>query len=83
MGMNSMSKFTIAVRVLLLAALIILFVAIIWGVTHRTSVESDSIIVNHFEELKPEGSGAPTAIFLSVMVVLGIGVVGASLVFKL
>ncbi len=71
------------VRIILLAALLILLVAIIWGVTHRTHINPNDSLVNGIESIKPRGSGTTAAIFLSIMVVLGIIVVTVSLVLKI
>ncbi len=78
-----MSKFSMVVRITLLVALVILLVAIIWGVTHRSSANPNGSLLNAVETVKPRGSGTAAAIFLTIMVVLGIIVVTASLVLKL
>ena len=70
------------VRIILLLALVILLVAIIWGVTHRTSVNPSESLLNGVEQVKPRGSGTTAAIFLTIMVVLGIVVITISFVLK-
>lgn len=72
-----------AVRIILLVALVILLVSIIWGVTHRTSVNPNGSLVNGVETVKPRGSGTAAASFLTILVVLGIVVVITSLVLKI
>ncbi len=78
-----MSKFSVVVRIMLLIALVVLLVAVIWGVTHRTTVNPSGSLSNGVETVRPRGSSAAAAIFLTIMVVLGTIVVTISLVFKL
>ncbi len=71
------------VRIILLVALVILLVSIIWGVTHRTHTNPNDALTNGIETVQPRGSVTAAAIFLTVMVVLGIIVVTVSLVLKI
>ncbi len=71
------------VRIILLVALVILLASIIWGVTHRTHTNPNDALTNGMETVRPRGSVTAAAIFLSVMVVLGIVIVSVSLVMKI
>lgn len=75
-----MSKWYLAVRIVLLFALLFLLAAIFWGLANResTMAETREDVPDRYGEYRPSGY---TTVILITLVILGIFVVIASILF--
>ncbi len=73
-----MSKYFIIWRSLLILALLVLLVAIIWGMTHRTR-PTTAPELSHVEQYMTNKSSSNWSIFFITCVILGIAIVSFSI----
>jgi ABC-type Fe3+ transport system permease subunit len=78
---GNMNKFYLAIRILVLLALLFLLAAVFWGVANRekTVAHDGSEVAPEYRRTKP---AAYTSVLLIALVVLGIFVVLGSIVFE-
>jgi hypothetical protein len=76
-----MNKFFLAVRIILLVALLFLLAAVFWGLAHHESTEAQEVtdIYEKYGASKPAGY---TTVLLVVLVALGIFITLASIFFE-
>jgi uncharacterized membrane protein len=76
-----MNKFFLAVRIVLLVALLFLLAAVFWGLAHHKSTEVQEVtdIYEKYGASKPAGY---TTVLLVVLVALGIFITLASIFFE-
>ena len=77
-----MSKFFLAVRIVVLAALLLLLVATFWGIANRESTEANDGVAEAYQEYQRSRPASYTSILLVGLVVVGIFVVLASIFFE-
>ncbi|MEW6554359.1 MAG: hypothetical protein AB1384_08750 [Actinomycetota bacterium] len=71
-----------AVRVVVLLALLLLLVATFWGIANRESTQADDGVAQAYEEYQRSKPAGYTSILLVGLVVAGIFVVLASIFFE-
>jgi len=77
-----MSRFFLAVRIVILVALLVLLAAVFWGIANHEKTEAahaNSEIYEQYQRSKPSGY---TTVMLVALVILGIFVVLASILFE-
>ncbi len=77
-----MSKFFLVVRIVILAALLVLLAAVFWGIANHEKTEAahgGGEIYEQYQRSKPAGY---TTILLVVLVILGIFIVLASILYE-
>jgi len=77
-----MNKFFLVVRIIVLLALLFLLAAVFWGVANRESTQASDGTSDTYEEYQRTKPAGCTSILLIALVVLGIFVVLASIVFE-
>jgi len=77
-----MSKFFLAVRAVVLLALLLLLVATFWGIANRESTQADDGVAKAYEEYQRSKPAGYTSILLVGLVVVGIFIVLASIFFE-
>lgn len=77
-----MSRFFLAVRIVILVALLVLLAAVFWGIANHEKTEAaqtNSEIYDQYQRSKPSGY---TTVLLVALVILGIFTVLASILFE-
>ncbi len=77
-----MSKFFLFVRIVILVALLLLLVATFWGIANRESTQADDGVAEAYKEYQKSKPAAYTSVLLIALVVVGICVVLASILFE-
>lgn len=77
-----MNKFFLVVRIIVLVGLLFLLAAVFWGLANRESTEASNGTLDLYERYQRSKPAGYTSVLLVVLVVLGIFIVVASIVFE-
>jgi ABC-type Fe3+ transport system permease subunit len=77
-----MNKFFLAIRIVVLVALLFLLVATFWGVANRESTQANDGVAERYQEYQRSKPAGYTSALLIGLVVAGIFVVLASIFFE-